>query len=1767
MRMTDMKRYIMTAFVVLATHSVLFGGTALRTNPPSECSAPRRTCGCPVAGDEGEKLKTPCYFGLFCAGDGNDGDSVDNGCIMVWLGLGRTTPWTGSLGCSLKIFADDDSPSVFTPESLHAVLGGYTFKRLGQKTMADGVTPAEVVFSHPRGESVHFVFANGESLARPDPGVHIKMDARLQMVDAEGWATTHDPVYYDLYVGDGTRRRFLATNATGALGALVSITDERGVTTTPADMGVDIVYDPDGVRQYLTPSRLANVTRTADFLGYDVAIYALQEPPQKDAATGLYIVPASSPVKHFSIRSGNGGKRASVTILRGGGEPRTSVYDYAMGEWSLTRSSGVREEKRRLVQDTKAAQIVREVKSASGERLSRRESNFKWMSWGFAMTNRVEGFGGVTDTTTWAYYTSGNGKGQVKTEKRQSGLLIQYAYDNLDRIISKTRSGPDMMTELTTYDYTPVDANDPVLPVDTRPRTVVRKLNNIECERTYYVYSPLTNIVERVGTQGAAYGGTNVLRTVAAYYPVVVNDPRSGFVQSIRHEDGKIDHYDYSLVDGLWTGTTTHLHEQSPVPVNGKTTRDVSIANARGEVLETRTEAFVDDDWHVIARERRTYSAEGRPIRLENLAGQVTTMAWDCCHKVSEILPDGSTTTWDYDMEGRISATSRLIPLDMTNVTWQTTCYEYDDLGQQTATWQTNYTAHVGLPAMRTCYDQLGRVIARVDTLGNTTSTSYSSDGRTVSVQNPNTSTSSTTRSSDGDILSITGSAVTPEFHTYGILSDGTRWSRTVHGETANSPRFTKRYENIVGQTIREERSGFQGAVLATTHVYDSYGRLASTAADYEPTVDYAYDAFGNRIATTRLVGASAPVCLSEWRKTETRSSFVLDDSTVWLTQTNVVSCSDSTIASLVTSSARQLTGLTSALPARSRMTDIRGNVTMTDSLVDSSFVISRQTLPYATNKPLSVSRYGVSLMDVSVSAVTNTVAYDSLGRRIAHTDGRGNTTHAEYNAVGQRSASIDALGNRTAYAYDRFGNLASVIDPLGNATVYEYDLRGRKTYEGGATYPVRYTYDIFGNKTTMMTYRNESLGPDSGDVTTWLYDDATGMMTNKVYADGSAVMFDYVPCGLVDKVTHENGAIELRQYDAWTALTNVVYSPNECCSVSYDKMGRIIRGDGAGIVRYSIDVYGNVTNECSFGLGGKCDVQYRFDQFGRRIGCVLNGRSVSETHYGTDDGRIDGFRFNDNSIDVAVSYVPGTNLKKALCSSNGFIIDYAYERGMTKPSLISNNFHTTFSYSYDSKGRCVRCCNTQYEYNGRGELLRAKNGDDGGAMLFSYDDAGNRISAIQGGKSYVYQVNNLNQCTNILCEGESSPVYYDVCGNVTNLKTKTGRWAISYSSRGLPVYWAKVGDASFPAYLCLYDIVGRRFFVRYSVDNTPHMQDRVAFDGFKIVASHMCNKHTPVCSDPYNRYYFWAALGVGREQLLYSFDVTNSTSHAYASDLQGSIVGRVDDGSESHYSYCPFGEVQDGLDDAVSVLPMWSAKEYDAVLGLTHYAFRYYDSAAGRWLSRDPLGEVGSSNLYRFIGNDPINRIDYLGLMEVAECNRQIGEAKKSPEINSLIDALKDLGCADPSSKCECCEYKTSLKYRGKYQPPGWLWSGNNIIICANRHNAADDIDGYLSVKSTLFHEYIHALQTCKKENKDTCDSTLCAEIQAYYQQASMFIEGFSISPESYQLLILKDGIIESSNEKCKKEFLDDYERRGYMEKFIENNYRRCSKIHRDAE
>ncbi|MEN3943316.1 RHS repeat-associated core domain-containing protein [Prosthecobacter sp. SYSU 5D2] len=58
-----------------------------------------------------------------------------------------------------------------------------------------------------------------------------------------------------------------------------------------------------------------------------------------------------------------------------------------------------------------------------------------------------------------------------------------------------------------------------------------------------------------------------------------------------------------------------------------------------------------------------------------------------------------------------------------------------------------------------------------------------------------------------------------------------------------------------------------------------------------------------------------------------------------------------------------------------------------------------------------------------------------------------------------------------------------------------------------------------------------------------------------------------------------------------------------------------------------------------------------------------------------------------------------------------------------------------------------------------------------------------------------------------------------------------------------------------------------------------------------------------------------------------------------------------------------------------------FSTKYEDSESGMLYYGYRYYAPEMGRWISRDPIEERGGINLYGMVGNDPVNRWDYLGL------------------------------------------------------------------------------------------------------------------------------------------------------------------------------------------
>ncbi|HBA45273.1 TPA: hypothetical protein DEG21_03305 [Patescibacteria group bacterium] len=49
------------------------------------------------------------------------------------------------------------------------------------------------------------------------------------------------------------------------------------------------------------------------------------------------------------------------------------------------------------------------------------------------------------------------------------------------------------------------------------------------------------------------------------------------------------------------------------------------------------------------------------------------------------------------------------------------------------------------------------------------------------------------------------------------------------------------------------------------------------------------------------------------------------------------------------------------------------------------------------------------------------------------------------------------------------------------------------------------------------------------------------------------------------------------------------------------------------------------------------------------------------------------------------------------------------------------------------------------------------------------------------------------------------------------------------------------------------------------------------------------------------------------------------------------------------------------------------------------YYRARYYSSEIGRFINRDPIGQVDNVNLYSYVGNNPVKFTDPIGLASKA--------------------------------------------------------------------------------------------------------------------------------------------------------------------------------------
>jgi RHS repeat-associated protein len=118
-----------------------------------------------------------------------------------------------------------------------------------------------------------------------------------------------------------------------------------------------------------------------------------------------------------------------------------------------------------------------------------------------------------------------------------------------------------------------------------------------------------------------------------------------------------------------------------------------------------------------------------------------------------------------------------------------------------------------------------------------------------------------------------------------------------------------------------------------------------------------------------------------------------------------------------------------------------------------------------------------------------------------------------------------------------------------------------------------------------------------------------------------------------------------------------------------------------------------------------------------------------------------------------------------------------------------------------------------------------------------------------------------------------------------------------------------------------------------------------------------------------------------------------------YHHDVQGSTVAVTqggESGASEAYTYSDFGAPGAGS----WATYRYAGYRYDNETGLYYVNARYYNPNLGRFLQTDPIGLSGGTNLYAYVGNDPINFFDPTGLCSQSQQNagptalQQVGHA-----------------------------------------------------------------------------------------------------------------------------------------------------------------------------
>ena len=538
----------------------------------------------------------------------------------------------------------------------------------------------------------------------------------------------------------------------------------------------------------------------------------------------------------------------------------------------------------------------------------------------------------------------------------------------------------------------------------------------------------------------------------------------------------------------------------------------------------------------------------------------------------------------------------------------------------------------------------------------------------------------------------------------------------------------------------------------------------------------------------------------------------------------------------------------------------------------------------------------------------------------------------------------------------------------------------------------------------------------NSGDVTTWLYDEASNCMTNKVYADGKGPRYSYTPNGNVAQRIWARGIITDYAYDGWNNLTNTTYSDGTpTVTLFYDAMDRQIKAeDAAGITTFRYDSFGSLTNETVVGIAGTNTIIRHWDEFSRTAGYTLNNVRQTTIGYDAATGRIATMLVNGSDIPFTWSYIPGSDLKSSLTYPNGLTASWTYDANdqlLQVLNVTPTNVISQYDYTYDAAGRRIEIARSgsamsesrtdAYGYNVRNELTSASRLGGTSSVTstieyaYNYDDIGNRLSSFDLGTNRSYTANSLNQYSSIsnLCDSmslcEEFIPQFDDDGNQTLIQTATGIWQVQYNGENRPVHWERIAsnsstpNSSNPTLVSMsFDRKGRRVQYIETCETMTASNKTFTYDGYLQIANHELTVHN-------SQLFIWNPTEpIATHPLVFYTSTTPPLYYTHDANKNISDLTTSFQATSHHYEYGPFGVETEAVNGRLTTNhnfqicnPFRFSSEYsDVFLGVIYYNYRHLELNLGRWLSRDCENGITE---YVFIDNAAIECFDELGLIK----------------------------------------------------------------------------------------------------------------------------------------------------------------------------------------